>query len=353
MGAARPLVTEPTVLQPARTPDRAFAATRVLSHRDGVRWQGGVFELDDLLRPGDLLVLNDSATLPASLWGRVAGAAIELRLAGIARDGTSDATDASFPARWQAVAFGPGSWRDDTDLRPPPPPPAPGDRIALGGTFGARVESADGRLVTLRFDRDGDALAQALYACGRPVQYRHLERALRLSEVQTPYAARPWSVEMPSTGRPLRLALLRALRSAGVEIAWLTHAAGLSATGSRALDARLPFDERFAIPEATLRAVERTRGRGGRVLAVGTTVVRALEASAAQGLVREGWATERITAASELQLVDGLLTGVHSPGESHWELLSAFAPADALSALHRDAIRSGLLAHEFGDLLLV
>lgn len=351
MGAPHPALSSqeraPT-LQPARHPDRPFAETRVLTHDMGARRLVSVEQLGQLLRPGDLLVLNDAGTLPASLIGRVRGAFVELRLAGTSRQ----AGFASFPSRWRAVAFGPGTWRDDTDHRPPPPPLHPGDRIELGAGFAARVLRVRSRLVEVDFGCEGDALARRLYAAARPVQYRHLRRALRISEVQTGYAGRPWSVEMPSTGRPLRLSLLGALRAEGVQTAWLTHAAGLSATGLASLDAALPLDERYDIPEATLAAVDRTRAVGGRVVAVGTTVVRALEAFGITGQAR-GWATRRIEPTTPLRVADALLTGVHSPGESHWELLGAFMPGAQLSALHADAVRSGLLAHEFGDLLLV
>ncbi len=129
----------------------------------------------------------------------------------------------------------------------------------------------------------GDALWAALYREGRPVQYSYLAHDLPLWAVQTVYAARPWAFEMPSAGRPLSWEILLALRRKGVRWASLTHAAGLSSTGDPAIDAALPLAERYDIPAATVRAVADTRARGGRVIAVGTTVVRALEGAAVEG----------------------------------------------------------------------
>ena len=292
-----------------------------------------------------MVVLNDAATLPASLHGYARGSPIELRLA------TTSHFDA-FPASWTAVLFGGGDWRIDTDRRPAPPRLQPGDMIRfprLSATVVAR-HLVSPRLVTVRFDQSGEALGRALYEIGNPVQYAHLRREIRLHEMQTPYAARPWAIEMPSTGRPLRWPLLNRLSESGVRLAWLTEAAGLSATGDARLDAMLPLAERYDIPQATARLIETARGRGSRVIAAGTTVVRALEASAGQP--GPGITGLRLERTARLAIVDGLLTGVHSPGESHWSLLEAFAPDSLLQRSHREAARLGYLAHEHGDLML-
>ena len=210
------------------------------------------------------------------------------------------------------------------------------------------------RLVRVRWDQRGDALASALYAQGSVVQYRHLGEPLALADVQTPYAARPWAVEMPSTGRPLSWRLLDSLREGGIGHAFLTHAAGLSATGDRALDRALPFPERYEIPVSTLGAVAEARANGGRVIAVGTTVARALESAALSGACPgPGIASLRIGPRHERQLVDGILTGIHAPGESHFDLLGAFASRQTLERAHAAALWGGYLAHELGDLMLL
>lgn len=297
--------------------------------------------LPKLLRAGDLLVLNDAATLPASL---VAGA-IEVRLAGEQEDGS-----------WRAVLFGAGDWRTDTDVRPPPPRVGPGFRLRFGDGLSCTVESVSTispRLVTLRFEQQGAALWSRLYALGQPIQYAYQVAPLPLGAVQTGYAARPWASEMPSAGRPLRWPVLASLESAGVKVATLTHAAGLSATGDPKLDAALPLPERYELPAATVAAVQSAT----RVIAVGTTVARALEGNAAVhgGRLEAGrYETNLILGpATNLAVVDGILSGMHEPGTSHFSLLTAFAPAALLTAAAAHAEAAGYLVHELGDSTLV
>ena len=308
-------------------------------------------DLPRRLRSGDVLVVNDAATLPASLQASTTkGEHVEVRLAGRGPDG----------GEWTAALLGPGDWRTRTEERSPPRRLSTGDLLHLGGDLNAtvrRVWSVSPRLVDLVFDREGDALWQALYRHGRPVQYSHVKGPLALWHVQTVYGARPWAVESPSAGLPLNWELLGSLRRAGVALASLTHAAGLSSIGDSIVDALLPLPERFEIPETTVEAIERARREGGRVIAVGTSVVRALEGSAAAhgGRIRaEAAVTDlRINAKDPLRIVDGLLTGLHEPGSSHFSLLTAFAPEEALLSANRHAEASGYLGHEFGDAMLI
>jgi S-adenosylmethionine:tRNA ribosyltransferase-isomerase len=315
-----------------------------------------VADLARLLGRGDLLVLNDAATLPGSLMGFSTRGPLELRLAGP----PSDASE----ALWPAVLFGPGSWRERTEDRRPPPRLEAGDRIQIEAGSGperglsAEVVSVSGvspRLVEIRFDRAFAALWSALYRLGRPVQYSYLRDALPLWHVQTAYAGRPLAAEMPSAGRPLRVPLLRELRRRGVAIATVTHAAGLSSTGDPALDAALPLPELSVVPEATAVSVARARDERGRVVAVGTTVVRALEGGFEDGRVRAGARRTdlRIGPGFKPRVVSGLLTGLHQPGESHFELVAAFAPRALLEASVAHASAAGYLGHEFGDSCLI
>lgn len=307
-----------------------------------------VDELPALLRAGDLLVVNDAATLPASLAGRTeSGAAVELRLLG--RPAAS--------GEWPVVAFGAGDWRIQTEDRPLPPPFAAGDTLSFDGLTArvARVSPESPRLLDVRFDRSGERLLAALYACGRPVQYAYLPWPLPLAAFQTPFASRPWASEMPSAGRVLTAARVRALRAAGVEVRSLTHAAGPSSTGDASLDARLPLPEAYEIPEATAASVGAARARGARVVAAGTTVVRALESAWSDGQVRAGAgvARLRLDGGHVLRAADAILTGMHEPGSSHFALLTAFVPAPLLAAAHAAAEDAGYRAHEFGDSMLV
>jgi S-adenosylmethionine:tRNA ribosyltransferase-isomerase len=343
-------------------PDPAKVRVLRVDPRAGAYSEARVGTLAELFRAGDLLVVNDAATLPASLVGMSSRGPVEVRLAGLpAPDGTAASLT------WPAVLFGAGSWRERTEDRPAPP------RLAVGDTLGfhrsqsgsavslsaviASVSTLSPRLVELQFDRSGGALWAALYRHGRPVQYSYLCGPLRLAHVQTGYASRPWSMEMPSAGAPLHVPFLRSLRRRGVELASVSHGAGLSATGDQALDAALPLPERSDVPLATVEAVERTRAAGGRVVAVGTTVVRALEGAAERGggrLLPGVFVTSlRLGPGFHPRVVDGLLSGLHEPGESHFELLRVFAPEPLLRAVVDHAAARGYLAHEFGDLCLM
>jgi S-adenosylmethionine:tRNA ribosyltransferase-isomerase len=341
-----------SALKPAAWP-RAREAARLLHVDPAARTyeDAWVRELPSRLRRADLVVVNDAGTLPASLPGTSRRGPVEVRLAGVP-------LDADGP--WPAVLFGAGSWRQRTEDRGAPPSLRPGERVVFGkGALAAEVASvsaASPRLVELRFDLRGAALWSSLEAIGRPVQYSYVAGPLSPWHVQTAYAARPWAVEMASAGWPLGLPLLAALRARGIDVASLTHAAGLSSTGDAAIDALLPLPEPSDIPAATVAAVERTRASGGRIVAVGTTVVRALEGRAAEGeplYSGPGLTTLRLGPAHTLRVVDGLLTGLHEPGESHFELLQAFAPRPLLEEALAHAAREGYLGHEFGDLSLV
>ncbi len=304
--------------------------------------------LPDFLAAGDLLIVNDAATVPASLRGRDDdGNQIEARLLAARADD-----------RFSAVLFGAGDWHQRTEDRPPPAALPVGARLrfrALVAQIAARAPASP-RLVDLRFSAAGDELWAALYRAGRPVQYSYLAHDLPLWAVQTVYAARPWAFEMPSAGRPLSWEILLALRRKGVRWASLTHAAGLSATGDPAIDAALPLAERYDIPAATVRAVSETRARGGRVVAVGTTVVRALEGAAMEdgGLRAGAGETDLIIdPAFRPRVIDGVLSGAHAAHESHFSLLAAFAGPTLLAAAADHAERAGFLTHELGDSMLV
>ena len=302
-----------------------------------------------LLRPGDVVVANDAATLPASLTGAHGRAPIEVRLAG---RGSLDPDDLAFAA----VVFGDGDFRTPTEERAPPPRLYPGDKLRLG-PLDVRVSALLGhpRFVALAFDGRPDAVWAGIAAHGRPVQYAHLHDPLALWDVWTPIAGPPVAFEPPSAGFVLDWALLREIRAAGADFATLTHAAGLSSTGDAALDARLPLPEPYRIPEATVRALARAWSCGGRVIAIGTTVTRALEHAARSGALRagDGVADQRIGPETALRVVDVILSGAHEPGASHYELLRAFAPDAALAAADARLEAEAFRTHEFGDSVLI
>jgi S-adenosylmethionine:tRNA ribosyltransferase-isomerase len=309
--------------------------------------------LAELLVAGDLVVANDAATLPASLAGRhiASGATIEVRLAGRASLAADDVRS------FVAVVFGAGDHRTPTERRPLPPPLAPGDALALGPLHATVVRLLDHpRLVELRFAGDADAIRAGIARHGRPVQYAHLAAPLALWDVWTRIAALPVAFEAPSAGFVLDWQLLDRLARRGVGFATLTHAAGLSSTGDAALDARLPLDEPYRIPAGTAAAFRAAEQRGGRVVALGTTVARALEHAAAQpgGLAAgAGVADNRLGAATRLAVVDAIVSGTHEPGTSHHDLLRAFVSAATLARVDAALETAGYRTHEFGDSIYV
>jgi len=303
--------------------------------------------LADFLEPGDLVVANDAGTLPASLHGvhLASGAPIEVRLAGRASFAHED-------LRFAAIVFGAGDWRTRTEDRPLPPPFAHGDRLALGPLI-ASVHGTLGhpRLVALKFEGPADRVWAGIAQHGRPIQYAYLDRPLALWDVWTPIAALPVAFEPPSAGFALDWKILRTMRERGAEFATITLAAGISSTGDPALDARLPFDEPYRIPAATAAAILRTRTSGGRVVAVGTTVVRALEHSG--GRSGDGVADQRIGPDTRLSIVDAILSGTHGPEESHYQMLRAFHDDGVLTRAEAALDASSYRTHEFGDSVLI
>jgi S-adenosylmethionine:tRNA ribosyltransferase-isomerase len=319
-----------------------------LSRASGALEDARVATLPALLRPADLVVVNDAATLPASLPAILpSGAAGEVRLVRARDDGRC----------WQAVLFGAGDWRTPTEHRAPPEPLAAGDRLrvaALPATVLA-VSRTSVRLFELRFEDDVDRVWAALYDAGRPIQYAHVPAPLALWSVQTAWAARPWAAEPPSAGLPFDWSLLLALRRRGVGLAAITHGAGLSTTGDPALDAALRLRERLEVSAAAVARIAAARAAGGRVIAVGTSVVRALESAAPGGGLQaaRGETDLVIGPGFRPRVVDGLLTGFHEPTASHFALLQAFASRAQLEAAYAHAERAGYLGHELGDVNLI
>lgn len=304
-----------------------------------------------LFRPGDLVVANDAATLPASLAGShvASGRPVEVRLAGWIRAGD--------PRAFVAIVFGAGDHRIRTEDRPAPPQLLAGDRLELG-PLTAVIERLHGypRLISLRFSGTAPEIIAGLARHGRPIQYAHAPEPFALWDVWTAIAAEPLAFEPPSAGFALDWRTIAAWRRRGIGFASLTHAAGISSSGDAAIDLRLPFDEPYRIPAATASAIARTKAAGGRVIAIGTSVVRALEhAASTQGGIRagNGLAQGRIGPRTSLRAVDALLTGVHQPGESHFELLRAFAGDLILDRVSLMLEAWNYRSHEFGDSVLI
>jgi S-adenosylmethionine:tRNA ribosyltransferase-isomerase len=287
-------------------------------------------DLPDFLAPGDLLVANDSATLPAALTARRPdGSRLTLHL---------------------STRLPGGLWV----VEPRGTSPTPPERLGLpsGGSATLLAPYADSaRLWVARLDLPASWLAY-LQRWGQPIAYPYVPERWPLDAYQTVYAGEPGSAEMPSAGRAFSPDVLARLAERGVGFSTLTlH------TGVASLEAHeRPYEEPYFVPPATAEAVTAARLAGRRVVAVGTTVVRALESAAdADGLVipTRGWTDLVITAERGVRVVDGLLTGFHEPAASHLAMLAAIAGPAHLEQAYRAALAGGYLWHEFGDLHLI
>jgi S-adenosylmethionine:tRNA ribosyltransferase-isomerase len=300
--------------------------------------------LGEFLRAGDLLIFNSSRTLPAALEGCGApqGPCIELRLAEHLPDDT-----------WLALLLCQRGDPFGCGLRA-------GMQVVFSDELTGAVLEQDKRIPRLwriRFSQTGTALLNTLYRLGRPVRYEYVAAPWDLDYYQTVYAREPGSAEMPSAGRAFTWQLLFDLRRRGIEIAYIVLHTSLSSYMDDDLDAQHPASEEeyFIAPQAAAKLND-AHARGRRIIAVGTTVVRALESVAdADGLIRPGRGYTRlhVTANHQLTNVTGLLTGLHEPEASHLDLLTAFLPADTIRTAYEDAVRRGYLWHEFGDLNLI
>jgi S-adenosylmethionine:tRNA ribosyltransferase-isomerase len=312
------------------------------------------------LRPGDLVVVNASATLPAALLARREnGETVDLHLStpepptGAARQVAADdaalveapAARADAAPRW-VVELRRGGGRVRSARV--------GERLELPGGASARLVApylSPGRLWVAELDLPL-ALPAYLDAHGTPIRYAHETSAHTLADHQTIFAREPGSAEMPSAGRPFTERALNALGARGIGVAEIVLHTGVSSpeAGER------PYPERFRVPEETAAAVNRARQDGHRIIAVGTTVVRALETVAADdGTVHgaEGWTGLTVTPERGVRAVDALLTGWHEPDASHLLMLEAIAGRPLLERSYASALAHGYRWHEYGDVHLL
>jgi S-adenosylmethionine:tRNA ribosyltransferase-isomerase len=307
----------PPALEAHVPPEPRDAVRLLVSRREaGTITHHAFAAIPALLRPGDLLVVNNSGTLPAAVG----------------------------PIHFSSPRPD-GSWlvepRDKGAIRRSIPMPS-GAVLTLEQQVSPRLWQA--RLST--------AVVPYLLKHGRPIRYSYVTQDWDLAAYQTVFARIPGSAEMPSASRPFTPAIVTELAARGVLIAPLTLHTGVS---SLEVDED-PYPEPFDVPPATARLVNHVRAAGGRVIAAGTTVVRALETAVLpSGLVgpAAGWTSHVVTPESGVRVVDGLLTGLHEPRSSHLRMLAAFAGPQLLSRCYEEAIRSGYLWHEFGDVHLL
>lgn len=304
-------------------------------------------DLGDLLTPGDLLVLNTSGTLNAALPAqRTDGTALEVHLSTHQPDGCWT-VEVRRPSERGTLPFGEGVAGEVLAL------PA-GGGLTLRTPYAGATHAEPARSVRLWLAdlRLPLPLIPYLDAHGAPIRYGYVRAAWPSSAYQTVYATEPGSAEMPSAGRAFSADLITALVAHGIRFAPLLLHTGVSSLEEH----DPPYAEAYRVPGATARLVNSTCAEGGRVIAVGTTVVRALETVGDRdGTVHsgEGWTDVIITPERGIQTVTGMLTGLHEPRASHLAMLEALAGRAHLRAAYAEALRAGYLWHEFGDLHLI
>ena len=287
------------------------------------------------LQPGDLLVVNASATLPAAL--RASGD-LNVHISTGAPDGN-----------WVIevrIADGVAS-RPLGGVPPPTLHLAGGGRVELLRPY---PEGGPGRLWLARVQVDRPLYAY-LARHGEPIRYPYLTEPWPIEAYQTIFGTVPGSAEMPSAARPFTHEIVTRLAAAGVPIVPIILHTGVSSLESD----EDPYPEWYSVPDRTARLVNTTRAAGGRVIAVGTTVVRALESTAADGQAHasSGWTDLVITPHHDMNVVDGLITGWHQPESSHLDMLDAVAGHTVVTDSYLAALEAGYQWHEFGDLHLI
>ena len=294
--------------------------------------------LHEFLTPGDLLVVNESATIPASLPAEGSVGDFILNLS----------TD-----------YGNGLWLTEprwTAGEPGPLPLEPGDEIRLPGMTARLVARFPG-LERLWFARVGGDVMATVSAHGSPIRYGYVHQSYPLETYQTIFSRTPGSAEMPSAARPFTHHVVDSLAEKGVGIAPILLHTGVSSLeiDSEDLEDHPMYPEPFLVHPTTAQQVNRAKSEARRVIAVGTTVVRALESAWDGERVRpiSGFTGIYIHPDRGVNVVDGLLTGFHDPMASHLAMLYALAGEEMVRSAYAEAVKAGYLWHEFGDSNLI
>ncbi|GGB45421.1 queuosine biosynthesis protein [Flexivirga endophytica] len=332
----------------------------LVASRDGV--EHTVFRsLPDHLNAGDLVVVNNSATIAGQVDARRDGAPIVLHAATPLDEHPTKFSPASLLRHFAGTPHH-STWvvelRSAPDAARAVLDAQPGDHVEVGPLvltlrapypFASSPTGVGNRLWQAEVDGD---LVEHLWHHGRPISYGYLDRSYPLADYQTVFATVPGSAEMPSAARPFTPQVVTRLVAAGVGVAPITLHTGVSSQEA----GEGPQAERFDVPEVTARQVNATRRAGGRIVAVGTTVARALESAVnCEGLVvgAAGWTERVITRDDPPRVVDGLITGWHDPHASHLLLVEAIAGEEMTQAAYDAAVRERYRWHEFGDSALL
>jgi S-adenosylmethionine:tRNA ribosyltransferase-isomerase len=330
----------PSELEASAPAARRDGVRLLVAGPDGIRHERFA-DFARFLAPGDLVVVNTSATMAAAIDAqREDGSRVSVHF-------STDLGDRRWVVEVRPAGVATGPIADATA----------GERIELSGGGSLRLVDpypagqARPRLWRASVAVAGDVMAY-LGAHGQPIRYSYVPDPFPLSAYQTVFSREAGSAEMPSAGRPFTAEVVVDLVARGVAIAPITLHTGVSSQDV----GEPPLPERFAVPEATARLVNATRRDGNRVVAVGTTVTRALESAVDDcGCVtaRRGWTELVLGPARPTRVVNGLVTGWHAPGASHLRLLEAVAGAQLVARAYDEALHERYLWHEFGDSCLL
>ena len=294
--------------------------------------------LANFLNAGDLFVVNRSATLNSSLPATGRSGPFVLNL---------------------STCYGSNVWLAEprrSHAEPGPLPLKPGEQATVAGLTATFLHPYPG-LPRLWFVRFGEDVTELMERAGTPIRYGYVREAYPLEHYQTLFADRPGSAEMPSAARPFTEKTVACLRAKGVEMASITLHTGVSSleVETENVAEQTLYPEPFEVPAETVEAVRKAKAAGKRVVAVGTTVVRALE-SAWDGVrlrPARGFTRLYLHPGRAVNVTDGLLTGFHDPKASHLAMLYALAGQSLVRSAYDEAVRGGLLWHEFGDSHLI
>ncbi|MCC5803415.1 S-adenosylmethionine:tRNA ribosyltransferase-isomerase [Rossellomorea vietnamensis] len=302
--------------------------------REYAKCEHTVFKnLPDFLHEGDVLVFNNSRTLPASLKGKQGNRNVLVRLSRKRSRNT-----------WDALILG--------DVH------QAGEPIDFPGGVSGHIKGpgSETPLVQLEFNKGDSELMDFIFKNGEPIRYEYISEPWPLDYYQNVYGSVPGSVEMASAGRAFTWRLLQALKEKGVGIVFILLHAGLSYYGNDRWPMPNHHPEDYRVSPEAVNEILHAKNRGKRVIAVGTTVVRALETVMTQhGQLQpaEGVTNLYISGDTSLQIVDGLITGLHEPEASHLNLLKAFMSEDKLRHAYQTALAKNYKWHEFGDMNII
>jgi len=315
---------------------RDFVKLMVLNKSTGKTEHQLFYQLDEYLNEGDMIILNQSRTIPALLRGVCKRNGVILQENCETRLARKKSEN-----QWEAII-------SETGLKK-------GDEIIFSNKLSGTVvqESPSTPFITLQFSMKNKEFYDEIYKIGEPIRYEYINTPWGLEDYQTVFATQPGSVEMPSAGRAFTWELIQKLKRKGVHISFISLHTGLSYFLDDKWDHSPDKNvEEYYVPRRIIEQIKQTRKAGNKVIAVGTTVVRAIETALKTGDL-SGWTNLYIKKGHKLKGIDGIITGFHEPEASHLQLLSAFIDENKLLKAYEEAIHYKYLWHEFGDMNLI